>query len=167
MIYKYKGESPEIHESCFIAPSADIIGSVSIGESSSVWFGAVIRGDGNYIKIGKGSNIQDNSTLHINSSGSPTIIGDNVTVGHGVILHGCQIEDNCLIGMGATILDGAIIGENTLIAAGSIVTGGKKIPSGVLCLGVPAKVVHKLTEEEIQEIREASKHYIMLSEDYK
>jgi carbonic anhydrase/acetyltransferase-like protein (isoleucine patch superfamily) len=167
MIYKYKDEKPEIHESCFIAPSADIIGSVSIGKESSVWFGVVIRGDGNYIKIGKGSNIQDNSIVHINSQSSPTIIGDNVTVGHGVILHGCKLEDNCLIGMGATILDGAIIGQNTLIGAGSIVTGGKKIPEGVLCLGTPAKVIRKLTEEEVQEIKEAAKHYVMLSKDYK
>jgi len=167
VIYIYKGEKPEINESCFIAPSADIIGSVSIGEDSSVWFGTVIRGDGNYIKIGKGSNIQDNSIVHININGSPIIIGDNVTVGHGAILHGCKIEDNCLIGMGTTILDGTIIRKNTLIAAGSIVTGGKIIPSGVLCLGVPAKVIRKLSEEEVQEIKEAAKHYIMLSKEYK
>ena len=167
MIYKYKDEKPEIHESCFIAPSADIIGSVSIGKKSSVWFGVVIRGDGNYIKIGKGSNIQDNSIVHINNQGSPTIIGDNVTVGHGVILHGCKLEDNCLIGMGTTILDGAIIGENTMIGAGSVVTGGKRIPAGVLCLGIPAKVIRNLTEAEVQEIKEAAKHYVMLSKDYK
>jgi len=167
MIYEYKGEKPKIDESCFIADSADIIGNVSIGEDSSVWFGVVIRGDGNYIRIGKGSNIQDNSILHINKEGTPIIIGNNVTVGHGAILHGCKIEDNCIIGMGASILDGAIICENTLIAAGSIVTVGKKIPSGVLCLGVPAKVVRKLTEEDIHEIKEAAKHYVMLSKDYK
>jgi len=167
MIYEYMGEKPKIDESCFIANSSDIIGSVSIGEGSSVWFGAVIRGDGNYIKIGKKSNIQDNSVLHINDGGTPIIIGDNVTVGHGAILHGCTIEDNCIIGMGATILDGAVICENTLIAAGSIVTGGKIIPTGVLCLGVPAKVVRKLTEEDIKEIKEAAEHYVMLSNNYK
>ena len=167
MIYKYMGEKPEIDESCYIAESADIIGTVSIGEGSSVWFGAVSRGDGKYIKIGKGSNIQDNSILHINNGGSPIIIGDNVTVGHGAILHGCKIEDNCLIGMGATVLDGTIICENTLIAAGSIVTGRKKIPSGVLCLGIPAKVVRKLAEEDIQEIKKNAEYYIKLSKEYK
>jgi len=167
MIMEYKGKKPEIHNSCFVAHSADIIGDVTIGEGGSVWFGAVIRGDINSISIGKNSNIQDNCVVHANGDGTPTIVGENVTVGHSVILHGCDIGDNCIIGMGAIILDGAKIGKNTIIGAGALVPGNKEIPSGVLCLGSPAKVVRELTEEEIANFKITAEHYVEAAAEYK
>ena len=166
MFYKYKDKFPNVIDGCFVSDSAAVVGEVILEEDCSVWFNAVIRADGNYIHIGKGSNIQDNCTLHINKQGTPLIIGENVTVGHGVVLHGCKVASNSLIGMGAIILDGAEIGEWTIIGAGSLVPGNKIIPSGVLCIGTPAKVVRELTEEEKKEITHASQHYINLSKDY-
>lgn len=128
MIYSYDDKKPNIHSSVFIAKSADIIGDVNIDKNSSVWFGAVIRGDSNYIRIGEGTNIQDNSVLHTNTYDNGIDIKNNVTIGHGVILHGCTINSNCIIGMGATILDDVEIGEYTIVGANSLITSGKKIP---------------------------------------
>jgi len=167
MIIEYKGKKPKIDESCFTAHSADIIGDVIIEEGGSVWFGAVLRGDTNSIHIGKNSNIQDNCVVHANGDGTPIIVEENVTVGHGVILHGCHIGRNCIIGMGAIILDGANIGENTIIGAGALVPGNKEIPSGVLCLGSPAKIVRELSEEEIANIKTTSDHYVEEAAEYK
>lgn len=167
MLIKYKGKSPKVDESCFIAHSADIIGDVTIEESGSVWFGAVVRGDTNSIFIGKKSNIQDNCVVHANGDGTPIVVNENVTVGHGVILHGCEIGKNCIIGMGAIILDGAKIGENTIIGAGALIPGNKEIPSGVLCLGSPAKVVRELSKEEIYNIKATAEHYVEESAQYK
>lgn len=167
MIGKYKNYVPQIHEHTFIAPSADVIGEVVIEDGVTVWYGTAIRGDCGKISIGKGSNVQDNSVLHTTLFGEEVVIGENVTVGHGAILHSCKINNNCIIGMGSIILDGAEIGENTIVAAGSIVTGNKKIPSGVMCMGSPAKVVRELTEAEINHIELNAKHYTSLIEDYK
>lgn len=160
MLYKYKDKFPEADQSAFIAPTADIIGEVKIGESSSIWYGAVLRGDDLPIVIGKGSNVQDNCVIHITPMDHSVFIGDYVTVGHSAVLHGCSIGNNCIIGMGSIILDGAEIGENTIVGAGSLVTEKKKIPSGVLCFGSPAKVIRELTAEEINYIRNNAQHYI-------
>jgi Carbonic anhydrases/acetyltransferases, isoleucine patch superfamily len=166
VIRNYKDNAPMIHESCFVAESADIIGRVTLEEDCSIWFGAVLRGDCNSIHIGKGSNIQDNCTVHVGHTESVEI-GEYVTVGHNAIIHGCKIGSNTLIGMGATILNNAEIGEETIIGAGSLVTSNKKIPSGVLCMGSPAKVVRELTEEERRHIRESAKFYLDEIKEYK
>ena len=143
MIGNYKDKNPKIHDSSYIAPSADIIGEVSIGEKSSIWHQAVLRGDVNKIVVGSYTNIQDGSIVHV-AEAFPTIIGNNVTIGHGAIVHGCTIKDGAFIGMGAIILDGAIIGEGSLIGAGALVTEGKEIPPYSLVVGIPGKVVKKI-----------------------
>lgn len=167
MIHKFKGYVPKINNTSFIANSAEIIGQVFINENASVWFGAILRGDDNKIYIGKGSNIQDNCVLHASEKNGIVDVGENVTVGHGAILHGCKISSNCLIGMGAIVLDGAEIGENTIIGAGSLITSNIKVPAGVLCMGSPGKVIRQLTEEEIMSIENSSRHYINAIKDYK
>src|SRR5207248_6089735 len=128
--------------------SAAVIGDVALGENASIWYGAVVRGDTEKIRIGRNSNIQDNSVVHVDSSGYFTLVGNGVTVGHRVVLHGCTIGDGALIGIGAVVLNGADVGEGALIAAGSLVTPGTKIPAGVLALGSPCKVKRPLTDEE-------------------
>ena len=158
MIHQFDGQIPNIHKHTFIASSADVIGNVSIGEYSSIWFGAVLRSDMNSMSIGAYTNVLDNCTVH-NDDDFAVNIGDYVTIGHNVIIHGCKISSNTLIGMGSTILNGAEIGEYTIIGAGSLVTQGKKIPSGVLCMGVPAKVVRELTIKEKEGIRELAQHH--------
>ena len=166
MILEHQGEVPSIHNDAYIAPNATIIGKVTVKEKASIWYNVVLRGDDNRIEIGKYTNIQDNSVLHI-SHKYPTILGDYITVGHNAIVHACTVGDNCLIGMGSIILDGAKIGENTIIGAGAMVTLGKKIPSGVLVLGSPGKVVRKLTDEEIQGINDSALHYADYGRDHK
>ena len=166
MIKTIMGTTPVIHESCFVAENAAIVGNVVIGENSNIWYSTVIRSEGELTVIGKNTNIQENSTVHIDYE-FPTTIGDNVTVGHNCIIHGCTIKNNVLVGMGSTILNGAEIGENTIIGAGSLVTQNKKIPSGVLCMGSPAKVVRELTEEEIEDIKTSAEHYVHLGEIHK
>ena len=174
MILKYKKDFPKIANSAWIAPSADIIGDVEIGEDSSVWFGCVIRGDVHYIKIGKRTSIQDLTMIHVThfekekriGDGYPTIIGDDVTIAHKVMLHGCIIGNACLIGMSATILDGAEIGEESIVGAGALVTGGKKFPPRSLILGSPAKVIRKLTDEEVEKIYQNAKNYVNYKNEY-
>lgn len=166
MIGNFNNKKPKVHSSCFIADSADVVGDIVIGENSNVWFGTVIRGDTNNIIIGENTNIQDNCTLHVDGT-APLIIGDNVTVGHGVILHGCVIDNSTLIGMGSIVLNNAKIGAESIIGAGSLVTEGKEIPSGVLCMGSPAKIIRELTEEEKIKTRKSAEHYVQLSEQYK
>ncbi|SCZ07283.1 gamma carbonic anhydrase family protein [Alkaliphilus peptidifermentans] len=166
MIKGLKEKKPIIHESCFIAETADIIGDVKIGENSSIWYKAVVRGDDNYIIIGKNTNIQDNTVVHI-SNKYPTIIGDNVTVGHSAIVHACTVGNNTLIGMGAIILDGAEVGDETIIGAGALVPPNKKIPSGVLAVGSPAKVIRELTDEEKASLKESADHYVVYGNNHK
>ena len=166
MIGKYKDKLPKIHKSCFIADNAAIFGEVTIEKDASVWFGTVIRGDSNGIFIGRGSNIQDNCTLHANLGQSPVIIGEYVTVGHNAMLHGCKVGNNSLIGIGAVVLDDVEIGEESIIGAGSLVTANKKIPGGVLCMGSPAKVVRELTAEERKQLRHTAEHYIEIAREY-
>ncbi|WP_102399733.1 gamma carbonic anhydrase family protein [Haloimpatiens massiliensis] len=166
MLTNFKGKNPNINEKTFIATSADIIGDVTLETGANIWYGAVLRGDTNKIYIGKNTNIQDNSVVHVDMD-KPCTLGDGVTVGHRAIVHGCTVKNNVLVGMGAIILNGAEIGENTIIGAGSLVTQNKKIPSGVLCMGVPAKVVRELTEEEIDSIKKSAQHYVELSCEYR
>lgn len=155
---------PNIAENTFIAPGAIIIGKVSIDAGSSVWHNAVIRGDMNKIEIGKNTNIQDNSVIHV-CSDYPTIIGDNVTIGHGAIVHGCTIGNNVLIGMNATILDGAIIKDGSIIGANALVSQGKTFPKESLILGVPAKVVKKVSKEELENLPKHALEYRKLWEE--
>ena len=165
MILKFKEFYPQIHTSAWVAPSADVIGQVTIGENSSVWFQCVIRSDVNKVIIGKNSNIQDLSMIHTDVD-SQTIIGDNVTIGHKVMLHGCKIEDNCLIGMSATILDNAVIGKGSIVGANSLVTSGKVFPPNSLIMGSPAKVVKQLTQEDEQGLINHAAHYVDYKNDY-
>jgi len=165
MIHQFDGQIPSIHENTFIASSADVIGNVSIGEYSNIWFGTVLRGDWNDISIGTHTNIQDNCSVHIDEDFQVSI-GDYVTIGHNAIIHGCKISNYTLIGMGSTVLNGAEIGEYTIIGANSLVTQGKKIPAGVLCMGVPAKVIRELTTEEKESLKESAEHYVKLSMKY-
>ncbi|ABW19257.1 gamma carbonic anhydrase family protein [Alkaliphilus oremlandii] len=166
MIKSFRDKNPMIHEHCFIAETANVIGDIVIGENSSIWYNVVIRADVNSVRIGKNTNIQDNSVIH-NSDDFPTIIGDDVTVGHNAIVHACSVGNKVLIGMGAIVLDGAEIGDETIIGAGSIVTSGKKIPSGVLALGSPAKVIRELTVEEKKSLIDSAEKYVKLSKDHK
>lgn len=166
MIVEYEGIKPNIHDSCFVAKSAEVIGNVNIGENTSIWYNCVLRGDENTIIIGKYTNIQDGTVIHISKENS-TEIGDYVTVGHKAIVHACKIGNNVLVGMGAIILDGVEIEDNVLIGAGSIVTPGKKITSGSLVLGSPAKIVRKLTSDEIEQLKQSAVDYVKYAEKHK
>lgn len=148
MILQLQGKFPKIPESVFVAPNATVIGDVEIGENSSVWFQTVIRGDVDWIRIGENTNVQDGSVLHVTSKTHPLEIGNRVTIGHMACLHGCRLEDNCLIGIGAVVLDGAVIGEGSLIGAGALVAPGKVIPPRSVVMGRPGKVVREVTEKE-------------------
>lgn len=165
MLVSYKQYKPKIEKNAFISENSTIIGRCFIGEDCSIWYNAVLRADVNEILIGKGTNIQDGCIIHCDDDAG-TIIGENVTVGHNAIIHGCTIGTNCLIGMGSTILDGVVIGDNVIVGANSLITSGKTIPSGVLVMGSPAKVVRELTSEEIEGIRKSVKGYIKLSREY-
>ncbi len=166
MITNYLEHQPQIDESCFIAETADIAGRVKIGKNCSVWFGAVVRGDVNEVIVGDNCNIQDNAVLH-QSAKYPVVLGDNVTVGHSAIVHACEVGNNVLVGMAATILDGAVIGENCIIGAHALVTGGTVIPPNSMVLGMPAKVVRSLTEEEIATVKDHADRYVIKAREYK
>lgn len=165
MIKGFQGIEPSIHQSAFIAESADIIGDVTIEKDASIWYKAVLRGDDNQIIVGESSNVQDGTIVHCGIE-KATIIGKNVTIGHGAIIHGCTIGDYSLIGMGSTILDNAEIGEFTMVGAGSLVTG-KKFPPGVLLLGTPAKVIRELTEAEKESLKTSALHYVEVGKKHK
>jgi len=167
LITPLEGIAPRIHSSCFVAGSADVIGDVEIGEQSSVWFQCVLRGDMLPIKIGARTNIQDHSILHTTPGGVPTVVGDDVTVGHRVIIHGARIKDRVLIGMGSTILDFVEVGEDSLIGAGSLITKGTIIPPRSLVLGSPAKVVRELKPEELELIRRSAEGYVANAKRYR
>jgi carbonic anhydrase/acetyltransferase-like protein (isoleucine patch superfamily) len=155
----YKEFNPQIDPKVFIAPGAFVIGNVVIGESSSVWFNSVIRGDVNWIKIGKRTNIQDLSVVHVDSGGWPTEIGDDVTIGHRVIIHGCTIADRALIGMGSVLMNGSKIGEDSIIGAGSLVTESTIIPPRTLAHGSPCRAKRALTDQEVDFIKLSALHY--------
>ena len=158
-IYELDGVAPTIADSAWVADSAQVMGRVELAEDASIWFQSVLRGDTETIQIGKGSNVQDGSVLHADH-GLPLVIGDYVTVGHKVMLHGCTIGDESLIGMGAIVLNGAKIGKNCLVGAGALVTEGKEFPDGSMILGSPAKAVRQLTVEQIEGLRRSARHYV-------
>ena len=166
MIHPFKDTKPEIDASALVVDSAQIIGDVKIGEESSVWFNAVIRGDVNHIRVGKRTNIQDGCVLHVARKTLPLQIGDEVTVGHNVTLHACTIRSQCLIGMSATVMDGSEIGEQSIVGAGALVTPNTKFPPRSLVIGSPARVKRELTEEEIRGIRESAANYVGDIETY-
>jgi carbonic anhydrase/acetyltransferase-like protein (isoleucine patch superfamily) len=158
-IYALDGAAPKIAESAWVADSAQVMGNVVLAEDASIWFGVVIRGDTETIRIGRGSNIQDLSVLHADH-GMPLTVGEDVTVGHQVMLHGCTVGDGSLIGIGAVVLNGAKIGKGCLVGADSLVTEGKEFPDGSMILGSPAKVVRQLTPEQLEGLRQSAKHYV-------
>ncbi|GAB4133407.1 MAG: gamma carbonic anhydrase family protein [Ignavibacteriales bacterium] len=159
-ILPYNKITPKISDSVFVADGAIVIGDVEIGKQSSVWYNCVIRGDVNYIRIGEFTNIQDLSMLHVTNKLFPLKIGNRVTIGHSVKLHGCTIEDLALIGIGAVVLDGAVIKSNSIVAAGSVVKPGFVVPEKVLVAGVPAKIVRQLTQDEIDDLYASSERYV-------
>ena len=160
MIRAYRGALPKVTASAYIDPSAVVIGDVTVGERSSVWPGAVARGDVHWIKIGEETSIQDNSVLHCDAPDWPLTVGNRVTVGHRVVLHGCTVEDECVIGIGAIVLNGARIGAGSVVAAGSLVTEGMQVPPGSMVMGVPGKIRRETTEEEKTRFRENARHYV-------
>jgi carbonic anhydrase/acetyltransferase-like protein (isoleucine patch superfamily) len=166
IIRAYRGISPTIGDSVFVAETAAIIGDVHIGARSSVWYGTVIRGDVFHIRIGAECSIQDNTVIHVTSGLHATIIGDKVTVGHGAILHGCTVGDRCIIGMGATLMDQAVVPPNSMIGAGSLVTPGTQLPEGYLSLGSPARPKRKLSPGEIAFLDASAAHYVTISASY-
>jgi len=162
----YRGVLPRVHPSAFIDDSAQVIGDVEIGEESSVWMAVVVRGDVNRIRIGRRSNIQDGTVVHVMRDTHPTTIGDNVTIGHGAVVHGCTIESQCLIGMGAILLNGAAVGAQSIVAAGALVVEGMKVPPRSLVMGSPGKVKRLLTQAEIAEIQTYADRYVEYRLDY-
>ena len=172
-VRRFEGHQPDIHASVYIDEQALVVGEVSIGEDSSVWPMSVVRGDVNSIEIGERTNIQDGSVLHVThdseyaEGGMPLVIGSDVTVGHKVILHACQVEDGCLIGMGTTVLDGALIRAGSMIGAGALVPPGKVLESGYLYLGSPVKQVRELTEKEKRFLQYSAAHYVRLKNRHK
>jgi len=165
-LYTYGGNSPQVHASAYIAPTACLIGAVIIEEEASIWFNTVARGDINTIRIGRASNIQDGCMLHVTQHLGLTV-GERVTVGHGAILHGCTIESDCLIAMGAIILDGAKVGAHSIIAAGSIIAPATQIPPGSLVMGVPGKVMRQVTASDREMIERGAANYVGYKEIYK
>ena len=166
MKLQFNGVAPSINENAYVSESVDIIGDVKVEENVSIWFGARLRADMNKIVIGANSNIQENAVVHVDIE-SPVIIGDNVTIGHSAIIHGCNISNNVLVGMGSIILNNAKISKNSIVGAGALVTQGKEFEEGVLILGNPAKAVRKLSEEEIKSIKRSADNYVALSKKYK
>jgi carbonic anhydrase/acetyltransferase-like protein (isoleucine patch superfamily) len=165
-IYELDGVCPQVAESAWVADSAEVMGDVVLGESVGIWFGVVIRGDTDAIRVGARSNIQDLSVLHADV-GMPLTIGEGVTVGHKAMLHGCYIGDDSLIGIGAVVLNGAKIGKSCLVGAGALVTEGKEFPDGSLIIGSPAKVVRQLTPEQIKDLRHSAESYVANAQRFK
>lgn len=165
-ILPFRGKTPVIDPTAFVAPTASVIGDVVVGAESSLWFGTVVRGDVFHIRVGSRTSIQDNSVLHVTHDRCATIVGDDCTVGHAVVLHGCTIGDRVLVGMGAVVLDDALVSSDVLIGAGSLVTMGTKIPPRSLVLGRPARIVRALTEPEVAQIREAAALYVGFRGEY-
>jgi carbonic anhydrase/acetyltransferase-like protein (isoleucine patch superfamily) len=166
IVRPYEGTEPRIGARVFVAENAVLIGDVEIGDDSSIWFGTVLRGDVHRIRIGQRTNIQDNCVLHVNAGTSPVMIADEVTVGHGAIVHGCTVERGALIGMGSRVLDGAVVGELALVGAGALVTEGMQIPPRTLAVGVPARVKRPLTGDELARLEQSWKNYVEYKDRY-
>jgi carbonic anhydrase/acetyltransferase-like protein (isoleucine patch superfamily) len=162
----YRGQLPRVHPTAFVDASAQVIGDVEVGEESSVWMCAVIRGDVHWIKVGRRTSIQDGTIVHAMTGTHPTSIGDNVTVGHAVVIHGCTIEDQCLIGMGAILLNGSHVGAGSIVAAGTLLVEGQKVPPRSLVMGSPGKVKRLLTQAEVADIQMCADRYVGYRLDY-
>jgi carbonic anhydrase/acetyltransferase-like protein (isoleucine patch superfamily) len=167
MIKPFNSITPKVHPTAFVADDAIVIGDVELGEDASVWFGAIVRGDVNFIRIGARTNIQDATVIHVSSKTHSTILEDEITVGHRVTLHGCYVETGCLIGIGAILLDGVRVGRNSLVAAGSLLTPNTVIPPNSLVMGSPAKVRRELTAEELAKLKRSWQTYVELKEKYR
>ena len=166
IVRPYDNKTPRIGARVFIAENAAVIGDVEIGDDCSIWFSATIRGDVNAIRIGRNTNVQDNCTIHVTHEAWPTTIGENVTIGHGAIVHGCTVENGALIGMGSRVLDGAVVGESALVGAGALVPEGMRVPPRMLVVGVPARVKRPLTEDELAHLENSWKNYVQYKEKY-
>jgi gamma-carbonic anhydrase len=167
IIRPFGGKSPRLHQTVFAVDDAVIVGDVEVGEDSSIWFGAIVRGDVNSIRIGARTNVQDLAVIHVTSRTHPTVVGDDVTLGHRVTLHGCTVKDRCLVGIGAVVMDGAVIGEDAMVGAGSLVPPGMVVPPGMLALGSPAKVKRLLTPEEVAFFKKSAASYAAYAEQYR
>jgi len=167
IILPFEGKTPKIAESAFIAPTAVVIGDVEIGDDSSIWFGCVVRGDVNEIRIGSGANIQDGTIIHVNSQTQGTYIGDNVTVGHMALIHACTLETGCFIGMNATVMDHAVVESGAVVGAGAVVTPGKRVKAGEVWGGIPARHLKKVGEAERKMIEYTAPHYVELARKHK
>ena len=167
MLRDFRDTTPRIAETAFVAEDALVIGDVEIGKDSSVWFGSIVRGDVNYIRIGARTNIQDMTMIHVSSKTHPTLLEDEITVGHRVTLHGCHVETRCLIGIGAILLDGVRVGNNSLVGAGSLLTPGTIIPPRSLVVGSPARVKRELTDDELTYLDRSWRNYVELKEHYR
>jgi carbonic anhydrase/acetyltransferase-like protein (isoleucine patch superfamily) len=166
IVRPYDGKEPRLGARVFVAENAVLIGDVEIGEDSSIWYGTVLRGDCHSIRIGARTNIQDNCVLHVTAGTWPVVLADEVTVGHGAIVHGCTVERGALIGMGSRVLDGAVVGELALVGAGALVTEGMQIPPRTLAVGVPARVKRPLTSDELARLEQSWKHYVEYKDRY-
>lgn len=167
IILPYNGILPTIHESAWIAPGAVVIGDVVIGAHTNVWFGCVIRGDVNTIRIGSRTNIQDGTVIHVTRQTGPTVIGSNITIGHRALMHACTVEDDSFIGMGATLLDGSVVESNAYLAAGALLTPNKRVPAGQMWAGNPAKYFRDVNTQEQAFIAISAENYVQLSQQYK
>lgn len=167
IVRPYGGKSPRLHETVMLLGDVTVVGDVEIGERSSLWFGSVVRGDVNSIRIGSRTNVQDCCVIHVTSRTHPTVVGDDVTLGHRVTLHGCTVRDRCLVGIGAVVMDGAVVGEDAMVAAGALVPPGMVVPPGMLALGAPAKVKRQLTPEEVASLRARAERYAGYAEQYR
>ncbi len=166
MTNSFLGKVPHFDNSNYIAPTAAVVGDVTLGEGASIWFGASLRGDVHWIEVGASSNVQDCAVVHVSRGTHPCKIGEGVTIGHSAIVHGCTVEHDCLIGMGAVVLDGALIGEGSTVGANALVTMNTIVPPRSLVLGSPAKVIRGLTEEEVERNRANATHYVRMSKLY-
>ena len=167
MIRPFRGVHPQIHDSAFVEESAQVIGDVHVGEESSIWFNAVVRGDIHHIRLGNRTNVQDNSVIHVKNGTHPTILEDEVTVGHSVTLHGCYVERGCLVGIGSILLDDVRVGSHSIVAAGAVISPGTLISPRSLVMGVPAKVKRALTDEEVAGLEVFWKNYVEYTKIYK
>ena len=166
IVLSFGGKQPRLRERVFVAQNATLIGDVDLGDDVSIWFGVVLRGDINYIRIGNRSNIQDNTVLHVEADTDPVVIGQQVTVGHSAVVHGCTVGNGALIGIGAKVLSGAVIGDSALVGAGAVVQEGMQIPPRTLAVGVPARIKRELTAEELNRLDANWKHYVSYKDEY-
>ena len=166
MLRQYRGVTPRVHESAYVDDSAQVIGDVEIGAESSVWMNVVMRGDVHRIRVGARTNVQDGTVIHVSLNTHPTVIGADVTIGHGARLHGCTLEDGCMVGIGAVVLDGAVVEPGAIVAAGAVLAPGKRVPSGEMWAGCPARKARDLKDSEREFLRINSKHYCGLARAY-